>query len=829
MTAMAQRKCVSVGISAAVSLLLLVLLPSGQKLRNEYAVPSDFRVKAKAVDTTTNAYDTNRHWFGKNFIATVNINEGAASSSSSSSLAEFLAREWHEYWTYASRKGIHNNDVDQQLLMSSNAHLHDEYVESTVKSLTGAALQHIDTMKRRYINVGALPDFRARGIGWIWERLNMVLTIVVAGDFADHSTTTTTVEEHATVHLHASGPATIFIVDTIGEHTCGTDEGGDSWIDVQPPLTMWVRVHGMLSSASTSNETDIFAGTALPHKLKSSSHRCTWRYDFVPTKVGVYSIHVKVLNFNGFVDIKSGHECTTLAIPNRSDLFDRQNLNEMTGDTLEQLESMNYEFVTELAADRNYSHHRGVSGFKLYDPVNSCCEACKRSRGCKMFSIPGAHHFDECELYFDSSQEDIDFLDDDGVYLGRDRNYSYVRQLPANFPSIRRRLVIPSNELKKAGRLWPVNMHPIQGFPPVGIPGGVPYFIGCGWSSILSFESPCHYPSDDLVFRSGQKIKVVDHRNNAQDIADDGLRACLLNDERLDVSNGRWVRYPYPDDSACPLSMLDRRHSQFNVFRLQYFGDADPLCWYRDDNTQIGNTCAEPGCQFVVNHRWVTDLKRVDKWYGWWKQYNCDYRDMGDSDIQKCIDRKQISSIEVRGASLKGVVEAYLFQKLQDVNLSAESNNVVIIDTLKMPHIVWHDGIEEHRKNLETFANVSAVEYYFLTGFYYTSEREPHVQVDRSLQFSKMAYDILTPKGYRMINAFDVTAAFAYDTDGQADGLHIGGPPIRAIVTKFFHHLCHEILLLSDMDWKTLKGQGLQIKEPKHEEVQSEERVVNDP
>ena len=112
MTAMAQRKCVAVGISAAVSLLLLVLLPSGQKLRNEYAVPSDFRVKAKAVDTTTNAYETNCHWFGKNFIATVNINEGAASSSSSSSLAEFLAREWHEYWTYASRKGIHNNDVD---------------------------------------------------------------------------------------------------------------------------------------------------------------------------------------------------------------------------------------------------------------------------------------------------------------------------------------------------------------------------------------------------------------------------------------------------------------------------------------------------------------------------------------------------------------------------------------------------------------------------------------------------------------------------------------------------------------------------------------------
>ena len=85
-------------------------------------------------------------------------------------------------------------------------------------------------------------------------------------------------------------------------------------------------------------------------------------------------------------------------------------------------------------------------------------------------------------------------------------------------------------------------------------------------------------------------------------------------------------------------------------------------------------------------------------------------------------------------------------------------------------------------------------ELYWITGFYYTSERELHVVVDRSLQFSRLAWDVLTPKGYRMINALDVTAAFAFDTEGQADGLHIGGPPAKAIVTKFLHHLCHEVL-----------------------------------
>jgi len=109
-----------------------------------------------------------------------------------------------------------------------------------------------------------------------------------------------------------------------------------------------------------------------------------------------------------------------------------------------------------------------------------------------MFSIPGALHFDECELYFDRIHDDIDFLDrDDGHYFGRDRNYSYKSQQPGDFPNFRRRrkLAISSNELNKVP--WPVKMHPLQGFPPSnanGTSGEVTYFIGCGWSSLMSFE-----------------------------------------------------------------------------------------------------------------------------------------------------------------------------------------------------------------------------------------------------------------------------------------------------------------------------------------------------
>jgi len=58
------------------------------------------------------------------------------------------------------------------------------------------------------------------------------------------------------------------------------------------------------------------------------------------------------------------------------------------------------------------------------------------------------------------------------------------------------------------------------------------------------------------------------------------------------------------------------------------------------------------------------------------------------------------------------------------------------------------------------------------------------VTVDRSLQYSKLAFDVLSPKGYKMINAFDVTAAFAYDTDGQVSCMVLSRYPI--VITQTF-------------------------------------------
>jgi len=263
------------------------------------------------------------------------------------------------------------------------------------------------------------------------------------------------------------------------------------------------------------------------------------------------------------------------------------------------------------------------------------------------------------------------------------------------------------------------------------------------------------------------------------------MRACDLDDEKLDVSNGRWVRHIYPDDSECSPAEQDATAQEFRVPMLQYYGDRPPECWHRDDLTLIGNSCGEPGCQWVLKHRWVTDLKRETNWYGFWQPYHCRYLEMGDNDIQQCVDRKKISSISLEGASIKQILSSYMSQKLQAINMTTAGNRTVFLDTLKMPHLLWHKGVHDYQELLETnFPSVvddTENEHYFITGFYYTSEREPNVQVDRSLQYSQMAHDVLTPKGYKMLNAFDVTSAFAFDTDGQVSSCFLWVIPYSSL------------------------------------------------
>lgn len=112
------------------------------------------------------------------------------------------AREWYEYWSYASRKGKH------QIIDEDIAHIHDDSVLSSVESVAEAALQHVIDMKARYESVGALADFYARGIGWIMD---------VSSEFALHSIVVT----NPSPNMHAF----YFLCDCNAETWNGLDSG----------------------------------------------------------------------------------------------------------------------------------------------------------------------------------------------------------------------------------------------------------------------------------------------------------------------------------------------------------------------------------------------------------------------------------------------------------------------------------------------------------------------------------------------------------------------------------------------------------------------------
>lgn len=187
-------------------------------------------------------------------------------------------------------------------------------------------------------------------------------------------------------------------------------------------------------------------------------------------------------------------------------------------------------------------------------------------------------------------------------------------------------------------------------------------FTNRAYSYDLLF-SPCHYPTDDLIYGSGQKLQIASSLEPTK-----ATRQCTLDDEQIRVSNGRWVRYPFPDESLCsPMTNVPRTGFRNPDFIASYTGDMPLTCWHRDDISQIGNACAEMHCSETVNHRYFTSLKEVTKWYGLWEPYKCVYRDLTNEEIQACFSTKNIANVDIMGASISEILKEYLSQMIESL------------------------------------------------------------------------------------------------------------------------------------------------------------------
>ena len=208
--------------------------------------------------------------------------------------------------------------------------------------------------------------------------------------------------------------------------------------------------------------------------------------------------------------------------------------------------------------------------------------------------------------------------------------------------------------------------------------------------------------------------------------------------------------------------------------------------------------------------------------------------------LNVCLARRGVHKITVQGTSIAKFTMNYLAQRLLAIgwtcgdpklemscyapNWGKESQTKepsvpfisAVLTTLGSPHLLWRDSREEwtakvasawnQLKGVESVPPVPAnrsgrgerarrgftMKRVVAWGFgpFIASEREPHITVTRMIELGAVARDMLT--GWREIDWHGPSAAFAFDSATQGDGLHIIGPPMKLFVELFLGSLCED-------------------------------------
>ena len=407
---------------------------------------------------------------------------------------------------------------------------------------------------------------------------------------------------------------------------------------------------------------------------------------------------------------------------------------------------------------------------QLYDPPRSCGEACTRIPGCAYWSAPALHfanHTWSCEFYFDGTATNETI-----------KSFKYYTD------AIKAEYTVAPKRLKTKTHGPPHDKTPS-------------YYMGCGWNFYLTGVSQCESPLDDSLFVGDATIEL-----KKAGVSQTGLPMCELKHED---GEGRWVRAPYPEEKECPSEMDTRKeiYSRMKHHDLLMFQADKPHCWWRDDLSKLGTRCFVDGCGTNRAHIWKSNLQKEQKWFGKWKNYECEYAEFTNDQLQKCIDKRKIIDIRTHGTSVAGYINEYLQQRLSHVELyNHRKNHVkrehtinVTLDTFHSPHLMWHNSSKEWREEFQSYKKPKKwEEHYYIENMYFVSEREPFCTAPRATVINKDMEEILVPKGYKKLGAYTMSSAFSYDTATQMDGMHIVGPPLRMIVTKLFHHVCKDVV-----------------------------------
>eukprot|EP00977_Amphora_coffeiformis_P018658 scaffold6634_cov158-Amphora_coffeaeformis.AAC.16 len=510
-------------------------------------------------------------------------------------------------------------------------------------------------------------------------------------------------------------------------------------------LTIWVRVRGP----------EIMAGTA--RAIQPSKGNCFWVYDFDLQVPGDYVVESKALMWNADINHTKENRC-----------------------------AVNKGNVSE-AIKHKYPQHRGFRGFKIYNAAETCCEICSRQKDppCRYWASPPERLADPsfsvngCELYFDAdvADDDLPFL---SPVLGDLKNYTFTGFDKAL--GVRRRLRLRDQRRRLVGITY------AHGYPHNG---PVPYFVGCGWNQMFAIDFPCVSGEldDKVVFTEDSFSFQLPGSAAVSKVTTESLRQCTQKDEMLDTSKGRWVKQDWPNPTECPTPFeFDKTYTA--RFKITAKDPDHPRCWHRDDLSIQGYSCAEMNCRFLwPGSRWESSF-REPKWMGAWRQYDCDYFEYTDDQLETCFATKKIGTFLNEGASVSDSFKQNLQLRLHDVKLYNETNGdavTVTLSTLALLHKALKTD-DEVRQSFEKMPDIrgSTKLVYIATGFFLTSERETHCTAARMRQLNSMIEEILVPKGYLILNAHDLSTAVSYETAGQFDGMVSGFVSIALDWTDFY-------------------------------------------
>ena len=257
------------------------------------------------------------------------------------------------------------------------------------------------------------------------------------------------------------------------------------------------------------------------------------------------------------------------------------------------------------------------------------------------------------------------------------------------------------------------------------------------------------------------------------------------------------------------------------------------VCWFGDQLHRIGERQPE-GRSYVNEWRSPYGRKAAPPLFAYWAPSSCRIVIHDEeSRLNACLARRGVRMITVHGTSIAKYTSNYVTQRLLAIgwncalqwpkpalsqqcfapNWRDDESTIppisAVLSTLGSPHLLWGgSNAAWEAKLLSTYGKLRkemivppnpaksqrgfTMKRVVAWGFgpFISSERESHVTLTRMIEFGAVARRILPE--WREIDWFGPSAAFAFDSSTQGDGLHITGAPQKLFVELFFGSLCED-------------------------------------